>query len=197
MSETSSLTRLPSPTRIKAEHHIVLVDRTISKAPSYQGETPAELSDSDATPGGGPGPGTLYKRLTNSSTGLRQTVKQGYNKQKYAKYGQDRYHTKENLAPGSTDETGGSGASGGSEGEEPKPVQRGGSYLGRAQTNLERAQSRLQNKAKGVYKRKKNLGKGDEEDTVIDILYENQRGMFFFGIPKYSSASLQIGRAHV
>ncbi|EME83119.1 uncharacterized protein MYCFIDRAFT_110011, partial [Pseudocercospora fijiensis CIRAD86] len=33
-------------------------------------------------------------------------------------------------------------------------------------------------------------GKGDEEDTVIDILYENQRGMFFFGIPKYSSASL-------
>lgn len=193
MSETSSLTRLPSPTRIRAEHHIVLVDHTSSQVPSYQGETPAELSDSD-TPAGGPGPGTLYKRLTNSSTGLRQSVRQGYNKQKYARYGQDRYHVNENLAPEGSEETAGSGGSGAGSGvsdsEEPKAIQRDGSYLGRAQTNLERAQSRLQSKAKGVYKRKKNLGKGDEEDTVIDILYENQRGMFFFGIPKYSSASL-------
>lgn len=57
-------------------------------------------------------------------------------------------------------------------------------------TYLNRAQSKVQSRANRYLKRKKTLGKGDEGDTVVDVLYENQRGMFLFGIPKYSSASL-------
>lgn len=60
----------------------------------------------------------------------------------------------------------------------------------RTPTYLTRAQSKVQSKAKALMNRKKTLGKGDCEDIIVDVLYENQRGMFFFGIPKYSSASL-------
>jgi len=38
--------------------------------------------------------------------------------------------------------------------------------------------------------RKKRLRQTREEDAVIDILYENQRGLFTFGIPHFSSNSL-------
>jgi len=172
MSETSSLARVPSPSRIKAEHHILLHDRTLPKKPSYTREADAERSDSDAPPTPSQG---LYKRLTNNSTSVRQSVRQGYNKQKYARYGQERYHVED--AQASEDDSATPGASTPTPGQETTPAQRG---------YLERAQS----KAKGMISRKKTLGKADQRDTVIDILYENQRGVFFFGIPNYSNKSL-------
>lgn len=173
MSETSSLARVPSPSRIKAEHHIVLHDRTLPKKPSYTREPDAERSDSDAPPT--PGQTGLYKRLTNNSNSVRQSVRQGYNKQKYARYGQERYHVED--AQTSEDDSATPGASTPVTGQEATPAQKG---------YLERAQS----KAKGMISRKKTLGKADQRDTVIDILYENQRGVFFFGIPNYSNKSL-------
>lgn len=42
---------------------------------------------------------------------------------------------------------------------------------------------------RGIFK-KKHTQAAEEEDAVIDILYENQRGSFFFGIPLFSSKSL-------
>ncbi|USW53636.1 Putative Peroxin/Ferlin domain-containing protein [Septoria linicola] len=178
MSETStsSLTRLPSPTRIKAEHHIVLVDRTISRNASNL-SLDAEISDSEGSVVT-PGPGSLYRRVTNTSTGLRQTARNTYNKQKYARYGQDRYHVEE-PAHAPIDESNAPAM--------PESVQQANA---RQRNYLNRAQSNLQAKKNKLLKRKKTLGKADERDTVIDVLYENQRGMFFFGIPKYSSASL-------
>ncbi|PIB03060.1 Meiotically up-regulated 65 protein [Cercospora beticola] len=178
MSETShsSLARLPSPTRIKAEHHIVLVDRTIARQSSNQ-PSDAEVSDSEGS-NATPNPGSLYKRMTNTSTGLRQTARNTYNKQKYAKYGQDRYHVEE-PAHEPIDETNAPVV--------PESVQQASA---RQRSYLDRAQSTLQAKRDQLLKRKKTLGKRDEQDTVIDVLYENQRGMFLFGIPKYSSASL-------
>lgn len=174
MSETSSLARIPSPSRIKAEHHIVLHDRTVvSKKPSYTQGQDAERSDSDAPPT--PGSAGLYKRLTNNSTSMRQSVRQGYNKQKYARYGQERYHVDD--AGASEDDSAGPGASTPIPGQEATAAQKG---------YIERAQS----KAKGMISRKKTLGKADQQDTIIDILYENQRGVFFFGIPNYSNKSL-------
>lgn len=174
MSETSSLARIPSPSRIKAEHTISLQDRTaLSENPSSTREQDAERSDSDAPPT--PDQAGLYKRLTNNSTSMRQSVRQEYTKQKYARYGQERYHV-ENIQV-SGDDSPGAGASTPAAGHETTAAQRG---------YLERAQS----KAKGMISRKKTLGKADQHDTVIDILYENQRGMFFFGIPKYSNKSL-------
>lgn len=173
MSETSSLARIPSPSRIKAEHHILLNDRTVSKKSSYTREQDAERSDSDAPPT--PGQAGLYKRLTNNSNTVRQSVRQEYNKQKYARYGQERYHVESQQA--SEDAGAGSGSDAPLPGQEATPAQKG--YIERAQT-----------KAKGLISRKRTLGKGDQHDTVIDILYENQRGMFLFGIPKYSNKSL-------
>ena len=38
--------------------------------------------------------------------------------------------------------------------------------------------------------KKKSLKHDNEQDSFIDVLYENQRGSFFCGIPLYSSASL-------
>ncbi|KAK4504162.1 hypothetical protein PRZ48_005078 [Zasmidium cellare] len=168
-SETSSLVRIPSPTKIKAEHHIALVDHTISRTPSYFG-TDAHNSDNEgpaATPGASSG---LYKRMTNNS--IRQTVRQEYARQKYAKYSQERYNVKDGTRPPDEDT-----ANAPQVGQEASAIQK--SYLERAQT-----------RAKALLQRKKTLGKGDAEDIVVDVLYENQRGMFFFGIPKYSSNSL-------
>ncbi|EME46675.1 hypothetical protein DOTSEDRAFT_43144 [Dothistroma septosporum NZE10] len=169
---SASLTRLPSPTKIKAEHHIVLVDHTVSRTPSHI-NTDADNSDNEASssiPQSGSKPG-LSKRLTNNS--LRQTVRQGYNKQKYSKYGQDRYNVKTSAETLSENDN----IDAPQAGQEAAPVQK--SYIERAQ-----------NKALAYLKRKRTLGTGDEEDTIVDVLYENQRGMFLFGIPKYSSNSL-------
>lgn len=149
-------------------------DRTVvSKHSSYTCERDAERSDSDAPPT--PGQAGLYKRLTNNSTGVRQSVRQGYNKQKYARYGQERYHVDDAQASG--EETSGASSSTPQPGQAATAAQKG---------YLERAQS----KAKGLVSRKRTLGKGDIQDTVVDVLYENQRGIFFFGIPKYSNKSL-------
>jgi len=44
-------------------------------------------------------------------------------------------------------------------------------------------------KVKGLLKRKK-LRQAIDEDAVIDVLYENQRGLFTLGVPHFSSNSL-------
>lgn len=180
MSETStaSLSRLPSPSRIKAEHHIVLVDRTVPLSRNLSNLSfDAERSDSEASIGT-PAPGSLYKRMTNTSTGLRQTARNTYNKQKYAKYGQDRYHVEEPVhSPIDEDNAP----------DIPESVQQA---TASKRNIVHRAQSNLHARKNKLLNRKKTLGKADQDDTVIDVLYENQRGMFLFGIPKYSSASL-------
>lgn len=166
-SESSSLVRIPSPTKIKAEHHIALVDHTVSRTPSYLG-TDAYNSENEGPTT--PAASGLYKRMTNNS--IRQTVRQEYTRQKYAKYSQERYNVMSGPQPPDEDT-----ANAPQVGQSASAAQK--SYLERAQT-----------RARALMQRKKTLGKGDDEDVVVDVLYENQRGMFFFGIPKYSSNSL-------
>lgn len=167
-SASASFSRIPSPTKVKAEHFISLVDHTVSRTPSYN--TSTEPYDSDTPLASAAAPPGLYHKLTNNS--LRQTVRSGYNKQKFAKYGQDRYHVDE---PSLTPEL-----------DSGRPLAIGETATAAQKSYLERAQTR----ARQLMKRKRTLGKGDAENTVVDVLYENQRGIFFFGVPKYSSASL-------
>ncbi|KAK4981359.1 hypothetical protein LTR66_010055 [Elasticomyces elasticus] len=59
--------------------------------------------------------------------------------------------------------------------------------------DLHDSSSRLQRGRKritGHLKTKKERSRAAEEDSAIDILYENQRGSFLFGIPLFSSKSL-------
>ncbi|OQO06159.1 hypothetical protein B0A48_08747 [Cryoendolithus antarcticus] len=158
----NTLTEVPEEGTPQA-NQITLIDQTRPTAPvdpPENGLESAEEEDSDSTRALTPLE-PLSKRLTSSS--LRQTVKQQVDKQKYRRYQQDRFHDPDAEAP--------------QPGDEATPAQKG--YLGRGTA-----------RAKGMLRRKRTLGRGTEEDSVIDILYENQRGAFLFGIPMFSSSSL-------
>ncbi|TKA76920.1 hypothetical protein B0A55_03104 [Friedmanniomyces simplex] len=163
-SGPSSLLNVPTPERIKAEHNISLVDHTTPQAAE---RTP---STSTAAPSIAEPPTPLFKRLTNNSLSLQESVRQQLAKQKYAKYGQDRY----------TESTVDSSVRPAESAEDAGPQRSGTGYLDRGRA-----------KAKGLLKRKRTHRLGQEkEDTVIEILYENQRGWFLFGVPRFSSSTL-------
>ena len=170
LSILDSLRQIPTADAIKAEHQISLVDQERGTEPVED----AERNDSEApTAPSTPGPSPLTKKITSNSQQLQQTVKREWTKRKYAKYDRDRYDVDSTPAPPDEDSA-----------AQPQ--------LGEAATTqqtsfLERSQA----KAKSFLKRKRTLGRGkDEQDTIVEILYENQRGMFLFGVPKYSSSSL-------
>ncbi|KAK3115661.1 hypothetical protein LTR53_004762 [Teratosphaeriaceae sp. CCFEE 6253] len=163
MSGSPSLSNVPTPDRVRADHNISLIDHTRPQAAERSPST------STAAPSTIEPPTPLLKRLTNNSLSLQESVRQQLAKQKYAKYGQDRY----------TESTGDTST---------KPGTDEGDGLERTPTGyLERGRA----KAKGLLKRKRTRRFGREkEDTVIDILYENQRGWFLFGAPRFSSSTL-------
>ncbi|KAK4552612.1 hypothetical protein LTR86_010256 [Recurvomyces mirabilis] len=165
---------IPNPDKIKSEHNIKLVDTT--RPAEEQIDEDAERRNSTSTANDQPTPLTpLFKRMTNNSLSLQTSVRQQIAKQKYARYGKDRYT--DETDPSSAKPTGGDDETTNT-GEEVESAQPG--YLGRGKA-----------KAKGLLKRRKNLRRGGEqEDSVIDILYENQRGWFLFGTPRYSAATL-------
>ncbi|KAK3640345.1 hypothetical protein LTR56_011943 [Elasticomyces elasticus] len=167
MSGPSSLLNVPTPERIKAEHNISLVDHTRPQTTSAE-RTP---STSTAAPSTVEPPTPLFKRLTNNSLSLQESIQQTLKKQKYARYGQDRYT--ESTADDSTIKP--------EESADEAALHRSGTgYLDRGRA-----------KAKGLLKRKRTKRLGQEkDDTVIDILYENQRGWFLFGTPRFSSSTL-------
>ncbi|KAK3679063.1 hypothetical protein LTR78_001516 [Recurvomyces mirabilis] len=167
----------PNADKIKSEHNIKLVDTTRPAAAEEQIDRDAERRDSTSTTANDqPTPlSPLFKRMTNNSLSLQTSVRQQIAKQKYARYGKDRYT--DETDPSSAKATGGDDETTNT-GEEVEAAQPG--YVGRGKA-----------KAKGLLKRRKTLRRGGEqEDTVIDILYENQRGWFLFGTPRYSAATL-------
>ena len=162
-----SLRHIPTADAIKAEHQISLVDQE-------RRAEDAERSGSEApTAPSTPGPSPLANKLSRNPSQLQQSLKREWTKRKYAKYDRGRYDVDDALKP--PDEDPGNQPQ---EGEAATPLQ----------TNyLERSKAM----AKTLLKRKRTMGQGrDERDTVIDILYENQRGFFFFGVPRYTSSSL-------
>ncbi|KAK4539648.1 hypothetical protein LTR36_010474 [Oleoguttula mirabilis] len=177
-----SLREVPTGDKLKAEHSISLVDHTKPAEEPNNNEQDAERADSDviANP---PTPANerLIKRLTNNSLTLQQSVRRQISKQKYSRYGQDRYGDEDDGTTNSssalpTDEDPANAAQPGDPATEP---QTGYLERGRAKANKLRKRKRT------------GLGGGKETaDTVIDILYENQRGWFLFGVPRYSASSL-------
>ena len=143
------------------DHAINLVDTT----------KPAESLEEE-----GPSLTTSIPRSDSGTLLSRQWTKGGLQKQlahrKYAKY-QEGKEIGSGLLPESGDESGSS--------------EIGTSQVGGPRKESERT-GRLRDR---IPFRKKAKAKSRERfDTFIDVLYENQRGSFFCGIPLYSSDSL-------
>jgi len=102
-------------------------------------------------------------------------------RRKYRKYQEGRYSSD---ALGSEDLQASSSRQGGSS-ESADPKADNLERRTTAQATLERGRRRVKN----LIKQKKGQTRRDE-DVEIDILFENQRGAFFFGIPLFSSNSL-------
>ncbi|QIW94627.1 hypothetical protein AMS68_000145 [Peltaster fructicola] len=151
-----------SPTSPSKAHHISLNDRTISQdLLSTPAREPSVAERSDSEILGSAA--SSEEPLIRKPTGssLRDNLQQQINRQKFAKYQSHRYEqNKQDLALAE--------------------------HSSAPQGVLERSRAR----AAGLLNKKRTLRKADDRDAVLDILYENQRGSFFCGIPRYSSNSL-------
>lgn len=179
-----------------ADQSITLVDTTEPADPSSSpcdGDGDAERNDSTET--APPTPSSeniLLKRLTNNSLSLQQSLRQQIVRQKYARYGKDRYEHD------SSDDRTNASSSGPQQTEfssltQRAPLTEGSTGEAATSTPAQIASyiDRGRARAKTLLKRKRRLGRGHEtEDRVLDVLYENQRGWFLFGTPRYSAATL-------
>jgi len=173
MSRTSSLRHVvsntPDAALLKAQNQVTLIDHTtpdrVSAATSEDGLSDAERVATRVDTNSSE---ALFPKISRSS--VQKSVRHQVNRQKYRRYQQHRYSD----GPALPDDE---NAPAQQEGQETSQIQKG---------YLERGKAR----AKRALNRKRTLGRGEEEDSVIDILYENQRGAFFFGVPMFSSSSL-------
>ncbi|OJD31745.1 ferlin peroxisome membrane [Diplodia corticola] len=165
----------------KYDHQIELVDHT---KPDDGDRTPSEISSGTQTPLS-PKP----SRRLNRASIREDLAKRGLARQKYARWQQDRFV--------SVDEVSGSGSgdtsliqidtkASGLRSEEGDANSKDSGPISRKKSKLERGKKRV----KGLVNSKKIIKQSKEEDAVVDQLYENQRGSFFFGIPLFSSKSL-------
>lgn len=147
------------------DHEIVLVDATKPVNPdSGLPNDEGSISLSRA------GTGTqLSKRWTKS------TLREELVRRKYAKWQEDKAEdTDEPLEISDGDQ---SPATEGPSLDQPRTSRQSPSRTGRLRD-------------KNPFKRQKGRSKRKGNDTGVDILYENQRGSFFCGIPLYSGRSL-------
>ncbi|GAB7358755.1 hypothetical protein MBLNU230_g3983t1 [Neophaeotheca triangularis] len=166
-SSSNQLRRTPTGGKLKAEHQIELIDHTkeASDAANAAQRLNSDASSGDETAFKEP----LRKRLTSNSIAVKTEARRQLNKRKYAKY--QHGHPSVSSEPPPDSEA----AERTEQGEEAAPAQT---------SRLERA------RAKAFWKRKKAFNRAAENDTVLDILYENQRGAFLFGVPVFSASSL-------
>jgi len=147
----------------KYDHAITLVDSTKLK------ESPEESPDNGSATAPIPrtDSGTLLSRQITKGQG---TLRKELARRKYAKYQEGR-ESEGGTPRDSIDELSSNAT------EEPRPSQ-DAERTGRLRDWIPFRGKKKAPKAKQV------------EDTFIDVLYENQRGSFFCGIPLYSSNSL-------
>ena len=143
------------------DHAIVLVDATKVKRDGEE--------NTDDTSGSAP--------LSTSTSGAplsrrwtKGTLKEELARRKYSKWQEEKTRDDQELAESSD---------GGGE----RVIEAQGSIPNRGRTG------RLRDKIPFRSKKQDIKGKGND-DTFVDILYENQRGSFFCGIPLYSENSL-------
>lgn len=166
----------------KYDHQIHLVDHTKSDDGD---KSPSEPSSGAQTP-----LSQKPSRRLNRSSIREDLAKRGLARQKYAKWQQDRFQSFEEA--GTSGETrlvqiDSKGAQLRSEEtEQTDTSSKDEALVSRQKSKLERGKKRV----KGLVNSKKVIKQSKEEDAVVDVLYENQRGSFFFGIPLFSSKSL-------
>lgn len=160
ISGLASATRTDTIDREVYDHGISLVDATRQSVDSPRPPDQGEAADGTQEP--------LTRKLT------RDKLRGELARRKYAKWQTGRVgETKIASSDGADD----------SADEEPS---------GPAQLEIIKERGRLKRLGDRVpFKSSKQPPRSSrKQDTVIDILYENQRGSFFCGIPLYSSASL-------
>lgn len=157
----SGLSRYRTNPEVEYDHAIVLVDTTKVKLDREE--------NTDDTPGSVPLSRTasgapLSRRWTKS------TLREELARRKYSKWQEEKTKDDEELAESS-------------DGAAERRIE------ARESTHHNGRTGRLRDKIPFRSKKKDVKSKGDD-DTFVDILYENQRGSFFCGIPLYSANSL-------
>ncbi|KAI4257338.1 MAG: hypothetical protein LQ352_001688 [Teloschistes flavicans] len=142
------------------DHAINLVDTTKPKVDD------AQASSDDAPESSG---ASLSRRWTKG------TLRRELAKRKYAKWQQDKSHA-EDIEP--------------SEVNPNQDAQDVSVTFSRADDKVSPSKNRLAAKRAARSKEGSTPKPASSPDSVIDILYENQRGWFLFGIPLYSANSL-------
>lgn len=165
------------------DHQINLVDHTKSDDGT---KSPSDLSSGTQTP-----LSSKPSRRLHRASIREDLAKRGLARQKYAKWQQDRFESfDEGSAAGETGlvQIDSRGAQLRSE-ETDQTIDtssRDDSELSRKKSKLERGKNRV----KGLVSSRKVIKQSKEENAVVDVLYENQRGSFFFGVPLFSAKSL-------
>ncbi|KAL9585605.1 MAG: hypothetical protein Q9212_001427 [Teloschistes hypoglaucus] len=142
------------------DHAINLVDTTKSKGDD------ARASSDDAPGSSG---ASLRRRWTKG------TLRRELAKRKYAKWQQDRSHT-EDIEPSDVNTN--------QDGQDALTT------TSKVDHKVSPPKNRLAAKRAAKSKEGSNPKPASDPDSAIDILYENQRGWFLFGIPLYSANSL-------
>jgi hypothetical protein len=152
------------------DHEISLVDSTDNANAPTTTEEPRPSTSSQSTR-------ELAKRKT------RESLKEHFTRRRYAKYQQARYDS-QNKPNTSEEDTSSQIA------YQPEQNAQSASQNQPETQAVDFAQDRLDRGRKNAEKRRRESKRLKQEVSEIDILYENQRGSFFCGIPLYSHSSL-------
>lgn len=155
------------------DHAISLLDTTLTQT------DPADTSRSSS-------PNKLAKRTTVTS--VRERLAQ----RKYAKWKQERFSSRNLQAKAADDDEIEQRSPDTETGIPPVVVTEDGDRPTETETTDFASQSETTERGRRLPPRteKKRKHKHRERPYEVDILYENQRGLFFFGIPLYSHSSL-------
>ncbi|KIX92270.1 uncharacterized protein Z520_12016 [Fonsecaea multimorphosa CBS 102226] len=150
------------------DHEIALIDSTQPGNEAQSHGEPRSSSPSSST-------GQLAKK------GTRESLKEHLGRRKYAKYQQDRYHSKTGSIVTAEEPS--------SQSASTPQAQQVGTEAGTQEVDFAHTASATRGR-KSAERRRREHKKAKHEIHEIDILYENQRGAFFCGIPLYSHSSL-------
>ncbi|KIW28713.1 uncharacterized protein PV07_08351 [Cladophialophora immunda] len=150
------------------DHEISLIDTTQPGNESRTHDEPRSGSPSSST-----------RQLAKKGT--RESLKEHLGRRKYAKYQQDRYHSKTSSVVTAEEPS--------SQAASTRKAQHAGTEAGTQEVDFAHTASVARGR-KSAEKRRRESKKLKHEIHEIDILYENQRGWFFCGIPLYSHSSL-------
>lgn len=178
-SGTTQASRLQETAADQYDHEISLIDST-----KFPRTARGEADDDVPSASGSSSPKASGVPLSRRRT--RGTLREELVRRKYSKWQEGRY---DNLgdAEGSSDESPDHFA--GTKVKDADVKTSAPSTSEEQPDQAVQAQKR-QSQNEATQTRRDKREKTDKGDSVVDILYENQRGLFWCGIPKYSHKSL-------